>query len=67
MESLEITSFKASSFTTPYHSGQPIDSIVTESLSSTDRDTFISNISHWAALIGWRIQLDLTFLQQCRS
>ena len=39
MESLDITATSHSSFTTPYRSRQPVDSIPTDPMSSADRDT----------------------------
>jgi hypothetical protein len=54
MESLNITSSKQSTFTTPYRSGKSIDSILPESLSSAVRDNLRLQYQSLVGSLNWR-------------
>jgi hypothetical protein len=53
MESLNITTSKQSTFTTPYRSGKSIDSILPESLSSTVRDNLRLQYQSLVGSLNW--------------
>jgi len=53
MESLDITATSHSSFTTPYRSRQPVDSIPTDPMSSADHDTLRLQYQSLVGSLNW--------------